>query len=335
MSNSVVLERLPTAAVTQQSTAYGLHVRQRVFIFFTRYGLIFSVNLMVMLIGAVNYNNSLAYALTFLLGGLFLVAMLHTFSNLRGLIISASPADAVFAGQQAFFPLIFDNRLSKSRLAIDLHTQTKTKRRFRIRTTYVANTSVDIAAHSIHSFGFILDAPERGYLVPGGIKISSAWPLGLFRAWSYMQIGQPCVVYPQPKGTITLPAMTMIEEAEERPGKGSGTEDFIGFRQYQTGDSMRAVDWKAYARERGLISKRFSGKGTKKILIDWQQTNHIGDTESRLSQLCIWIIEAEKQQLQYALAIPGSADVCFANGDRHKHQCLQALAGYGLDNDQP
>ncbi len=333
MSNSVVLERLPTAAGTQQSTAYRLHLRQRVFIFLTRYGLIFSANLMVMLIGAVNYNNSLAYALIFLLSGLFLVAMLHTYSNLRGLIISASPADAVFAGQQASFPLVFDNRQGNFRLAIDLQTQVRTKKRFRIKPIYTTNTSVDIAAHSMHSLGFILDAPSRGYLVPGRIKISSTWPLGLFRAWSYMQINQRCVVYPQPKGTIMLPAMTMIEE-EEQAGKGSGTEDFIGFRQYQTGDSMRAVDWKAYARERGLLSKRFSGKSTKKILIDWQQTNHIGDTESRLSQLCLWIIEAEKQQAQYSLAIPGSAGLDFANGDRHKHQCLQALAGYGLDNDQ-
>ena len=133
MSNSVVLERLPAAAGTQQSTAYRLHLRQRVFIFFTRYGLIFSANLMVMLIGAVNYNNSLAYALIFLLSGLFLVAMLHTYSNLRGLIISASPAEAVFAGQQASFPLVFDNRRGNFRLAIDLQTQVRTKKHFRIK----------------------------------------------------------------------------------------------------------------------------------------------------------------------------------------------------------
>ena len=124
-------------------------------------------------------------------------------------------------------------------------------------------------------------------------------------------------------------------EEEDLTGKGSGTEDFIGFRQYQSGDSMRAVDWKAYARERGLISKRFSGKGTKKIIIDWQHTSHIGDTELRLSQLCLWILEAEKQHLQYALALPGINDLHYANNDRHKHHCLQALAKYGLNDYHP
>ncbi len=333
MSNAVVLERFPTGAEIQSAATYGLPRRQRVYIFLTRYGLIFSVNLMVMLVGAVNYTNSLAYALTFLLGSLFLVGMLHTYSNLRGLIISAAPADPVFAGQQASFPLLFDNRPGKFRTAIDLQIQTRIRTRFRRKTTYLNSSTVDIAAQSMRSSSLMLDAVRRGYLVPGRIKISSTWPLGLFRAWSYMQIDQRCIVYPQPLGTSTLPAMTEIEE-EEQSGKGTGTEDFIGFRQYQSGDSMRAVDWKAYARERGLISKRFSGKGTKKVLVDWQHTSHIDDIELRLSQLCQWIIAAENQQVQYALALPDSSDIHFACGDRHKHNCLQALAVYGLNNDQ-
>ncbi len=103
MSNSVVLERLPKPVASQYAARADSPERKRVYIFPTRYGLIFSVNLLVMLIGAINYNNSLAYSLTFLLGGLFLIAMIHTYSNLRGLIISASPADAVFAGQIAVF----------------------------------------------------------------------------------------------------------------------------------------------------------------------------------------------------------------------------------------
>ena len=71
MGNSVVLERLPALAESKASEAGSPPKRQRVYIFLTRYGLIFGINLIVMLLGAVNYNNSLAYALTFLLAGLF------------------------------------------------------------------------------------------------------------------------------------------------------------------------------------------------------------------------------------------------------------------------
>ncbi len=92
---------------------------------------------------------------------------------------------------------------------------------------------------------------------------------------------------------------------------------------------MRAVDWKAYARERGLLTKRFSGRGTKKILIDWQQTNHLDNVEQRLSQLCLWVVEAEKQGMQYVLTLSANDNSQFDNGEIHKHRCLTTLAEYG------
>ena len=327
MGNSVVLERLPTASGYHPSTSSSVHLRKRIYIFLTRYGLIFAVNLMVMLIGAVNYNNSLAYSLTFLLSGLFMVAMLHTYANLRGLIISANSAEPVFAGQQATFPLLFDNRLGKLRPAIDIQSWPLLKRRLRKKTAKTEIFSVNIPARTLLPFDLTVPAPTRGYLLPDRLIIKSTWPLGLFRAWAYLQIEQACVVYPEPLGTRTLPSMTIVDE-EELSGKGIGNEDFIGFRQYQSGDSMRAIDWKAYARERGLIIKRFSGKGSKKIIIDWKRTSDMAGTEKRLSQLCLWIIEAEKQQTQYALSLPGFSHLEFSNGEQHKHKCLQALAKY-------
>ena len=327
MGNSVVLERLPAANGYHPSSSSDLHQRKRIYIFLTRYGLIFGVNLIVMLIGAINYNNSLAYSLTFLLSGLFMVAMLHTYGNLRGLIISAANAEPVFAGQEAAFPLLFDNRLGKLRPAIDIQSQPKIKRRLRKKTAKAEIFSVNIPARTLFPFDLHVPAPTRGHLLPDRLVIRSTWPLGLFRCWAYLQIEHACVVYPEPQGTRTLPSMTRIDE-EELSGKGIGSEDFIGFRQYQDGDSMRAIDWKAYARERGLIIKRFSGKGSKKILIDWQQTSDMAGTEKRLSQLCLWVLEAEKQQAQYALSLPGFSHLEFSNGEQHKHKCLQALAEY-------
>ena len=58
--------------------------------------------LLLMLLAAINYQNSLAYALTFLLGR-FVVAILHTYRNLAGLIIKAGSTPAVFVGEPAVF----------------------------------------------------------------------------------------------------------------------------------------------------------------------------------------------------------------------------------------
>ena len=330
MSTSIVLERLPEALGNIPGAA--LPRRKRVYIFMTRFGFIYGVNMLVMLVGAINYSNSLAYALTFFLGSLFLVSMLHTYSSLRGLVISGLPPGPVFAGQEARFPLRFDNRVGKLRPAILLQARSGSKKGIFRKTVYEGATVVDVSAESIQSFDFPMQAKKRGLLKPGRIKISSTWPLGLFEAWSYLEIEQACIVYPAPGGTQQLPPATLLDEEEALSGKGIGTEDFIGFRQYQEGDSMRAVDWKAYARERGLVSKRFSGRGTKKVLLSLASSSG-NNLESSLSQLCRWVLVAEQQELRYSLDLPGSEAPAPGNGDDHCRQCLEMLASYGLENE--
>ncbi len=331
MSTSIVLERLPETLGKIPGAA--LPRRKRVYIFMTRFGFIFGVNMFVMLIGAINYTNSLAYALTFFLGSLFLVSMLHTYSSLRGLVITALPPGPVFAGQVARFPLRIDNRVGKMRPAILLQARSGRKKGIFRKSVYEGATLVDVIAESVQSVDFSIPANRRGYLKPGRIKISCTWPLGLFEAWSYLEIEQACIVYPGPAGTEQLPPATLLDEEEALTGKGIGTEDFIGFRQYQDGDSMRAVDWKAYARERGLVSKRFSGRGTKKVLLSLASTGPGNELESSLSQLCRWVLVAEQQELRYSLELPDSDAPAPGNGEEHCRQCLELLAGYGLENE--
>jgi len=81
--------------------------------------MVYLIMLVIMLLGAANYNNSMAYLLTFLLGSIFMVGMLHTYRNLRGMIIHMHPVRPVFAGDTASFPLLIDNRSGNKRVSID------------------------------------------------------------------------------------------------------------------------------------------------------------------------------------------------------------------------
>ena len=59
--------------------------------------------LLVMLLAAINYQNNMGYALTFLLANLFVVAVMHSYANLAGLRIEAIGADDAFAGQRTAY----------------------------------------------------------------------------------------------------------------------------------------------------------------------------------------------------------------------------------------
>src|SRR5437868_1511419 len=63
-------------------------VHRRVYIVPARLGFIFAASLLVLLLGSINYMLSLGFALTFLLGGMGLAAMVHTARNLARIAVS-------------------------------------------------------------------------------------------------------------------------------------------------------------------------------------------------------------------------------------------------------
>jgi uncharacterized protein (DUF58 family) len=73
-----------------------------------------------MLVAAINYQLSLGYALTFLLGGIAIVAILHTFRNLTQVVLRPGRCEPVFAGQLAEFSLTIVNPTRIERFALRL-----------------------------------------------------------------------------------------------------------------------------------------------------------------------------------------------------------------------
>jgi uncharacterized protein (DUF58 family) len=296
-------------------------LRRRLYILPTRQGLIYTVMLAVILLGAVNYTNNMAYMLAFMLGSLFMVCMLHTYRNLRGLIINVGEARPVFAGDTAQFPVLFDNRTGHDRgsISVDVRTQ---------RQKYIAALfRLHIRAGQMQREHLGIRATSRGYLKAGRLKIHSVFPLGLFQAWSTLDSNSRCLVYPKPEGNPLLPEL-IEDNTRDQSGRLNGTDDFTGVRRYHTGDSIRNVDWKAYAREQGLLVKKFSGSGSSRLILHWDQTARLVDIEARLSQMALWVIRAEQEGVQYGMLLPG-VSVEMGHGENHRHLCLSQLALYG------
>ena len=326
MPTQVVLEYIPVDPAGRIDFQTKQLERQRVYIFPTTQGLVYAMMLIVMLFGAINYNNSMAFMLCFLLASLGLVCMLHTYRNLAGLIMSSSIPKAVFAGQQALFPIQLDNRLGVERFSIKLEQREPVKIFFHKRKGN-QQISIGLAAGKQSTSYYPIQSSKRGILTAGRLKISTNFPLGIFTAWSYFKPEDYCLVYPAPNGQKQLPLNTLNEDDADY-GSQSGTDDFAGFRKYRPGDPVNSIAWKAFAKERGLLIKQFSGKGSQTLVLDWASVSHISDIESRLSQLCYWILLAEQSSLHYGLEIP-NIRIEPGHGTQHKQLCLEALARYG------
>ena len=284
--------------------------QRRIFILPTRHGAGFAFVLLLMLLGDINYNLSLGYALTFLLGTLALLTMLHAFRNMVQLEIRAGRADAVFAGDKAQFILHFHNRSDLSR------------HRLSLRGECGCSITFDIPARQSIEIRLPIPAPQRGWLESGRLTLFTEFPLGLFYAWSYLQFDTRCLVYPKPAAPLPLP----ISLAQNDAGGFSvaGDEDFSGLRGYVDGDAQQRIAWKALAREQGLQVKQFSAQQGRELDLDWSLLPAMG-AERRLAIMARWVLDADAQNLHFGLRLPG-AELPPRCGAAHRAECLRALA---------
>jgi uncharacterized protein (DUF58 family) len=289
--------------------------QQRVYILPTRPGLAFALALMVMLIGSINYNLSLGYILTFLLTSMALVAILHTFRNLVHLHITPGRVEPVFAGELAWFELFVENRSGYERCSIALWHQGNA-------------TSCDVASGRGSTVSIPVAAGGRGWLAPGRITVDTRFPVGLLRAWSYIQPDMRCLVYPKPDDAL-LPLPEPSGGSGEKRVAGGGSDDFAGLRPYQASDSPRHIHWKAAARGQGLQTKVFSGRAAAELWLDWSALPETMDPESKLSRLTRWALAADLDGLRYGLRLPG-LELAPDTGESHRLACLRELALYGL-----
>lgn len=288
--------------------------QRRIFILPSRGGLLFALALVVMLLGAINYNLALGHALVFLLAGLGIGGMIHTFRNLFGLVVTPGRCEPVFSGETAFFPLTLDNDRKTPRLGLELAADPSHPIDAAI--TGLANARVRVP----------LPAQHRGWLVLPRIRLATRYPLGLFTAWAYLQPDMRCLVYPAPIDS-PLPATGAAHHGGVRHGNG-GQEDFAGFRERQPADSPRHVAWKASARNGGegpLLIKAFAGGAQNELILDWQHTDPALPTETRLGLMTGWILAAEASGTVYGLSLP-NLSVPPAIGEQHRQRCLEALA---------
>ena len=291
-------------------------VHRRVYIVPTKLGWLFAATLGVLLIGSINYALSLGFALTFALAGMALAGMVHTARNLARIAVSAGRCEPVFAGDPAQFRLHLEARSAFDRPAI--------------LARHLGSGSqlvVDVPARGEAEVVLAPPAHSRGWLALGRVMLETRFPLGLFRAWSYVEPEARCLVYPKPERS-PLPPASAEADAGTPSRQSHGNEDFSGLRAYQPSDSPRHVAWKAVARSDDMLTKQFTGEAAAELWLDWQLLPGALDLEERLSRLTGWVLAAERSGANYGLKLPG-IEIAPARGEPHCAACLKALALYG------
>src|SRR5947209_13633322 len=124
--------------------------RRRLYILPTRTGLGFGLLLLLMLVAGLNYANSLALFLTFLLCGFTLVTMHHCHRNLLGAQLVAASVAPTFAQRDGTLSLTFENSSTRARYQVAAAVGD------------APTTPADVPANGFGRLDVSVPAPERG-----------------------------------------------------------------------------------------------------------------------------------------------------------------------------
>ena len=172
----------------RRSAAGRLCTSRRVYILPTRGGFAFAGLLLVMLLAGLNYSNSMAMLITFLLAGFALIAMHLCHRNLVGTVVRSIDTVDAFAGEHARLLLTLENTADSTRIGLECATDDSER------------VLVDVPPDASARADVAIPLGARGRFPIERVKLSTAFPFGLFRAWTWIHVPLAVLAWPVPRG---------------------------------------------------------------------------------------------------------------------------------------
>ena len=286
--------------------------QRSIFILPGKLGGAFFLLIILLLFGAINYQNSLIYATAFILMSITLVTIFHTYKNLAGLKFELIKCGRGFVGENIEF------QIKVSKPNDDLRED--------IRLKWPNSLTQFAQLHEASSDIVCLFSParRRGWFNPGRILIETHYPIGLIRAWTWIDLDTHAIVYPKPLFGDALTNSDGDEESNTLLNLDSN-DDFYQMRNYHEGDPIKHISWRSYARSNELLVKEFAGYQGNDIVLDWYQLD--GDAEFKLSRLTGMALTAQRNNIEFGLRLPNIEIPC-GSGEAHLNTVLKELALY-------
>ena len=137
---------------------------------------------------------------------------------------------------------------------------------------------------------------KRGSFTHKGCYLESKYPLSTVRLVMKINETFSGIVYPEPKG---IPLHSFLQQEEKHYGE---EKEFDGLRDYDGSQKLSHIHWASVAK--GDLSVKVFSKETQTPKLIFNFYTAATDDESRLSQLSLWVLECEKQNLPFMIQMP-------------------------------
>jgi len=298
--------------------------KNRIYIIPTKNGLIFIGGIVAIIATGVVYNNNLVLLLGFFLFSIFIISMLGTYQNLRHLTLEAMPVPDQHAKEPTSLPLKIINKGRSQRQMIDLSPWRKELKFGQPFQLEEIRSDQQIVCH------LVLAPMTRGVHYIPRISLSTVYPLGLFCAWTVLDVEGEFFLYPKPLGNLPLRLAekeNKIFNSEMITSGHQSIDEFFEHKKFQRSENFRRIDWKIFSRRGKLMVKSYESKTDKCFSVRFYDVPCCNEEEV-LSQLSQWLSQAREREGVFELVLP-NCKIPFGFGTQHYQKCQRELARYG------
>lgn len=324
-----------------KSDSATLNLRN-VYIFFSREGWLFLLLLTITFIAGVNYANNLVLGLCFYLVSVWLISFHVTFAHLSGLQVRLLEVTMAEAGEAAWVTLQLrsSSRQPRRQLLISFEPNTALPKNKSALPSVKKNTGIDNTSSpqkklllaqlkDEHLIRLPIMTTQRGKLELPRLQIETVYPLGIMRAWSYINFARVAWVYPKPE-SFEWQAQYRTATTAELPTGGQytqGQDDFERLDNYISGESLARVSWGHVARGQGMFTKHFADPVGHEQRLSYAEMPAVNQ-EQKLAQLAYGVVTLGRLELPFQLQLPNelTSENVVGQGEAFTQACLLRLA---------
>ncbi len=294
----------------------------RTYIVPTRFGFYFAFLCLVLFVTAFAYGNNFLYFFVFWMVSTGVMGLLVTNSIVNWTEIQEPLAESFFAGEVG---------------SLEVHVRNQSRWGFRdlrlqLDRSLAEERSVeDLLPRSTKKVQWPLRGQERGYLRLPEVRLETNFPFGFSLAWKTLRNSSEVLVWPARRGLRLRELLQSLKSTGEGPmqSMGSPSRHTDGslpeqFRPFQNHDSPAQIHWKLYARLANLYIGESVEEPKAQLMFSDEDLPDV-DKETRISQLALWLADAESEGYLYGLVFEGR-HFPIANGQHHLVDLLNFLA---------
>ncbi|GAA0310362.1 DUF58 domain-containing protein [Psychrobacter aestuarii] len=332
---SPALTRMPKDALARwfakrapRSDEMRLSLRN-VYIFFSKEGMLFALLLLITFVAGVNYGNNLVLGLCFYLVSIWLIGFHITFAHVSGLQVRLLELSSAEVGAPVWATIEVSSRSSKPRRQLRFVFEDHSEDAKATSGSKAAHAMVLASVDTAQTIRLPIMTHKRGELTLPRLHISTVYPLGIMRAWSYVYFARRAWVTPRPLAFDWQETAQRVSGHDETVGGQyvAGQDDFERLDDYVLGESLARVSWAHVARGQGMFTKHFADPVGHEQALHYVQMPSMHH-EDKLSELAYAVTMLGRLGVPFQMHLPqAQADNhTVGQGEAFVQACLIRLA---------